>query len=414
LDLWLLGSVAESSRVVLSILHADLDAFFAAVETLDDPRLIGQPLIIGHPGPRGVVSTASYEARRFGVHSAMPSLEAMRRCPQGIWRAPRGKRYAAISQEVMAVFQHFTPEVEPLSLDEAFLEVSGSRRLFGTAIEIAEKIREEVKTRTGLIVSIGVAENKFLAKVASDLSKPNGLTVVPEGQGAEFLAPLPLRRLWGVGPKTGQRLSQLGLKSIGDLARLDRDFLASRFGDRAADQLWRLSRGRDTRSVEQERQTKSISTESTFRNDLVDLRAIEDYLFKASNEVARSLRRSGFRARTIGIKVRSGSFQTSTRSESLDRPTDLAETIFQSACTLFKERIDLKGEGARLLGVSASNLVPANELQQETLFDAQEQTRARSSEQLIDKIVAKEGDGSIQLARLLHTPKQPPRDHAEE
>jgi len=401
-------------RVVLSILHADIDACFAAVETLDDPSLIGQPLIIGYPGPRGVVSTASYEARRFGVHSAMPSVEAMRRCPHGIWRQPRGKRYAAISREVMTVFRHFTPEVEPLSLDEAFLEVSGSRRLFGTAIEIAEQIRKEVKKRTGLVVSIGVAENKFLAKVASDLSKPDGLTVVPVGRGAEFLSPLPLRRLWGVGPKTGQRLSQLGIKSVGDLARLDRKFLSHRFGDRTADQLWRLSRGMDARPVEQGRQTKSISTESTFPTDLVDLRAIEDYLFKAANEVACSLRKSGSIARTVNIKVRTGSFQTSTRSESLDRPTDLAETIFHTACTLFKSRIDLKGEGVRLLGISASNLIPAGILQQETLFDAQEQARARSSEQLIDKIVAKEGDGSIQLARLLRTPKQSPRGPAQE
>jgi len=255
------GDVADSaSPDPPGILHADLDAFFAAVEVLDDPSLRGLPLIIGHPGPRGVVSTASYEARRFGVHSAMPSVEALRRCPQGVWRSPRGPRYARASREVMEVFRAFTPLVEPLSLDEAFLDVRGSRRLFGDGPTIAGRIRREVFERTGLVVSIGVAPNKFLAKVASDLGKPDGLTVVPDGEEIAFLAPLPIRRLWGVGPRTAERLGHLRVRTIGDLQRLDPALLRSALGERGGAHLHELAHGRDRRPVEPRRDTESVST----------------------------------------------------------------------------------------------------------------------------------------------------------
>ena len=385
----------------LGILHADLDAFFAAVEVLDDPSLAGRPLIIGHPGPRGVVSTASYEARRSGVRSAMPSTEAMRLCPEGIWRAPRGARYAAASREVMAIFRRFTPDVEPLSLDEAFLDVAASRRLFGTAEEIARRIRAEVRAETGLTVSIGVAENKFLAKVASDLGKPDGLTIVPTGGGARFLAPLPLRRLWGIGPRTADRLAGFGLRAIGDLQRLDEGFLVRELGEASGRHIHRLAHGLDERRIETTREAKSISTESTFAIDLREPMEIDDFLFAAATEVARSLRQGGWLARTAELKVRSGSFRTWTRSRTLDRPTDLGEDLYRAARALFAERIDLGGEGVRLLGVGASGLVAGGAPLQETLFAPPERDVAERAERLADRIIAKQGRDAVLPARLL-------------
>ena len=384
----------------LGILHADLDAFFAAVEVLDDPSLAGKPLIIGHPGRRGVVSTASYEARRFGVHSAMPSLEAMRRCPHGVWRSPRGRRYAAISREVMEVFRAFTPEVEPLSLDEAFLDVRGSRRLFGDAVTIARKIRHEVHARTGLVVSIGVAENKFLAKIASDLGKPDGLTIVPPGDAASFLAPLPIRRLWGVGPRTAERLAKIGVRTIGDLQKLDPGFLRSRLGEQSGDHLHRLCFGRDTRRVETHRAAKSISTESTFEHDLRDPLEIEDFLFAAATDVARSLRKDGWFARTVQLKVRTGRFRTFTRATTLEPPTDTGDRIFHAALGLFREKVDLEGEGVRLLGVGTSGLVVDGTPLQGDLFGSDPEEEG-AADRLSDRINALHGRSAILPARLL-------------
>ena len=394
------GDVADSaSPDPPGILHADLDAFFAAVEVLDDPSLRGLPLIIGHPGPRGVVSTASYEARRFGVHSAMPSVEALRRCPQGVWRSPRGPRYARASREVMEVFRAFTPLVEPLSLDEAFLDVRGSRRLFGDGPTIAGRIRREVLERTGLVVSIGVAPNKFLAKVASDLGKPDGLTVVPDGEEIAFLAPLPIRRLWGVGPRTAERLGHLRVRTIGDLQRLDPALLRSALGERGGAHLHELAHGRDRRPVEPRRDTKSVSTESTFETDLTDPREIEDFLFAAATEVARSLRRGGWRARTVLLKVRTGSFRTWTRSLTLGSPTDSGERLYRSAVELFEERIELGGEGVRLLGVGASGLVGEESPVQNDLFGEEPESDPR--DRLADAINERLGSSALRPARLL-------------
>ena len=247
----------------LTVLHADMDAFYAAIEVLDDPSLRGKPVIIGHPGRRGVVSTASYEARRFGVHSALPSVIALRRCPDAVWRSPRIRRYAQVSREGLEVFRRYTPIVEPLSLDEAFLDVGGSLRLFGGAVAIAEDLRRAVREATGgLTVSVGVAENKFLAKLASDLEKPDGLTVVHPGRAKEFLAPLEIQRLWGVGPKTAAILESSGFHRIGDLAGAGRSLLQKRLGKALGAHVWELAHGRDLREVESGHGTKSISTES--------------------------------------------------------------------------------------------------------------------------------------------------------
>ena len=353
----------------LSLIHADMDAFFAAVEVLDDPSLAGQPLIIGHPGRRGVVSTASYEARKFGVHSAMPSVEAVRRCPAGIWRAPRGSRYREISRQVMEVFREFTPLVEPLSVDEAFLEIGGSLRLFGGAISIAQEIRARVPEVTGgLTVSIGVAPNKFLAKLASDLEKPNGLTVVDPDRIQQWLDPMAVEKIWGVGPRTQQILHGIGLRQVCHIREAGIDLLMNHLGESSGRHLWQLAHGRDTRTVETDHEVRSISTENTFTTDLTPGDETEKFLRHASEEVSQSLRDQHLRARTGRLKVRTGSFRTMSRSQTLDSPVQDSHTLFQTALDLLAH-VDLRGEGIRLLGVGAGNLIDEDTPLQQGLFD---------------------------------------------
>ena len=394
----------------LTILHADMDAFFAAVEVLDDPSLAGKPLIIGSPGRRGVVSTASYEARRFGVHSALPSVVAKQRCPQGIWRPPRAHRYAELSRQIRDIFLDFTPEVQPLSLDEAFLDVRGSRRLFGGAVAIAESIRARVKEETGgLTVSVGVAENLFLAKLASDLEKPDGLTVLEPGRAPELLAPLPIERLWGVGRKSSEALRRLGIATIADVQNADEGFLARQLGERSAAHLTALAFGRDARRVHPETDAKSISTESTFAEDLHHREEIDRFLFSACENVAATLRRAGLRGRTVQLKVRTGSFQTMTRSVTLDSPTDLTEVLYESATQLFEDRVDLGREGVRLLGVGVQGLLDARAPSQGDLFAEETEPRARSTAKLLDEIQGSIGKGAVRRARLLRRPDDPER-----
>ncbi|MGE4633135.1 MAG: DNA polymerase IV [Planctomycetota bacterium] len=355
----------------LSIIHADMDAFFAAVEVLDDPSLAGKPLIIGHPGPRGVVSTASYEARKFGVHSGMPSVEALRRCPEGLWRPARGKRYQEISRQVMDVFGEFTPEVEPLSLDEAFLDIEGSLRLFKGAVSIARKIQHRVPEVTGgLTVSIGVAPNKFLAKLASDLDKPNGLTVVDPDRIQQLLDPLPVERIWGVGPRTRETLHSIGLREIRHLRQAGVDLLTRHLGESSGHHLWQLAHGEDSRSVERHHDVRSISTENTFASDLTLGKETETFLRNAAEEVAQSLRDQQLRARTVRLKVRTGSFRTMNRSRTLDAPFHDPGRLYRVATELLSA-IDLAGEGIRLLGLGAGNLVDSDSPRQQGLFEDQ-------------------------------------------
>ncbi len=390
-----------SRNRVPTILHADMDAFYAAVEVLDNPSLRGKPVIIGHRGPRGVVSTASYEARRFGVHSAMPALVAERKCPQAIWLPGRMGRYAAISRLIRQVFLNITPLVEPLSLDEAFLDIAGSLRLFGDPLRIARRIKTEVREVTGgLSVSIGLAENKFLAKIASDLEKPDGLTVVPLGRAEAFLAPLPIERVWGIGKKSAARLHAVGIHKIGDLRRTPVDTLVRLLGQESGERLSRLARGDDRRSVQPERDAKSISTESTFGRDLVDPKEVEDFLYRASVKVAEQLRTESLVARTVRIKVRRPDFKTYTRAQTLEAPTDLPGPIFESARALL-HRVDLGGAGIRLLGVGTSGLLPRSTSRQADLFEASELDREERLAQLTDQIRERLGDGAITRAREL-------------
>ncbi len=391
----------------LTFIHADMDAFFAAVEVLDDPSLAGKPLIIGHPGRRGVVSTASYEARKFGVHSALPSVEALRRCPQGIWRPARGARYQQVSRQVMQVFGEFTPDVEPLSLDEAFLHIEGSLRLFGGAIQIATQLRHRVHEVTGgLTVSVGIAPNKFLAKLASDLLKPDGLTVIDPDAIQQTLDPLPVEKIWGVGPRTRDTLHHIGLRKIQHLREAGLDLLVSQLGSSSGEHLWKLAHGIDERTISSGREARSISTESTFSEDLQPGPQVIQFLRTAAEEISTTLRQQGLRARTVKLKLRTGSFRTLHRSHTLDAPTQEPRALHDTVCSLLSS-VPLDGEGIRLLGLGTGNLVAEDAPRQHGLFeDVGGNHKEETISKLLDQASQLEGAAPLKRARLVDPPRQ--------
>ena len=379
-----------------TILHVDLDAFFAAVEQRDRPELRGRPVIVGGggPGQRGVVSAASYEARKFGVHSAMPLRTAGRLCPQGVFLPVDGRRYQQASREVMAILRRFTPQVQPISIDEAFLDVTASRALFGDGEAIAHRIRDAIRDEVGLTASVGVAATKLVAKVASDLRKPDGLVVVPPGDEAAFLAPLPISRLWGVGEKTAASLLDYGVRTIGDLAALDPGVLERRFGRHGAALVDR-ARGIDADPVATGEPAKSIGHEHTFDVDTSDREVIERTILGMADGVAWRLRASGIRAATITLKLRDSGFNTITRQVSLENPADLTEPIYEAALALVRK--ELHGQRIRLVGVTASNF---REREQLALFGASDPKRHQAAEAL-DTIRRKYGDRAVTRARLV-------------
>ena len=380
-----------------TILHADLDAFFAAVEQRDRPELRGRPVIVGGggPGDRGVVSTASYEARRFGVHSAMPLRTAGRLCPQGVFLPVDGRKYQAEGRRVMAILRRFTPQVQPVSIDEAFLDVTASRALFGDGEAIGRAIKAAVRDEVGLTVSVGVAATKLVAKVASDLRKPDGLVVVPPGEEAAFLAPLPIARLWGVGEKTAVALADYGVVTIGDLAALPPDVLARRLGKHGAALVDR-ARGIDPDPVATGEPAKSIGHEHTFGRDTADREAIERTLLGLADGVAGRLRSAGLRAGTVTLKLRDAGFATITRQATLAAPTDLTEPIFETSLALLRR--ELRGQRIRLVGVTASNLRDPEQL---GLFDAAGDPRRRAAAEALDTIRRKYGSRAVTRARLV-------------
>ena len=398
-----------------AILHVDLDAFFAAVEQRDRPELRGKPVIVGGGGPnqRGVVSTASYEARRFGVRSAMPLREAGRRCPDGIFLPVDGRKYLRVSREVMAILRRFTPLVEPISIDEAFLDVTGSRELFGDGPTIARSIKDAVREEVQLTISVGVATTKLVAKIASDLQKPDGLVVVPPGEEAAFLAPLEIGRLWGVGEKTATVLREYGVKTIGDLASLPEDLMERRFG-KMGPMLGDRARGRDAdRVVGEGEGAKSVGHEHTFDVDTSDRETIERTLLAMADGVSGRLRASGVRASTVTVKIRDSSFHTITRQRTLAEPTDLTEPIYRVALEL--ARPEVRGLRIRLLGVSASNL---GEREQLGLFPADD-PRRRQAIEAADRLRRRYGERAVTRARLLGTGlpapfERDPRSSAEQ
>jgi DNA polymerase-4 len=395
----------------LSILHVDLDAFYASVEQLADPGLQGRPVIVGGLGRRGVVAAASYEARRYGVHSAMPMGRARRACPDGVFLAPRFDAYGEASQSVMAILRDVTPLVEPLALDEAFLDVSGARRLHGAGPEIAAFLRRRIKEETGLVASVGVATTKFVAKLASDLAKPDGMLVVEAGSELEFLHPLEVRRLWGVGPATGKRLAQLGVRTIGDLAALPEDTLLHTLGEAQGRHLYALAWNRDDRAVEPGREVKSVGHEETFPTDITDRETLAREVLRMSERVAERLRDGRRAGRTVQLKLRYKDFRTITRSRTLSEPTNLASDIDAVARALL-DAVEL-GDGIRLLGVAMQQLRDVGDLgqvagtQDELPFDVDagvargSDPRRRAVEDSMDAVRKRFGDGAVGPATLM-------------
>jgi DNA polymerase-4 len=376
-------------------LHVDLDAFFAAVEQRDRPELRGKPVVVGVGGrdDRGVVSAASYEARRYGIHSAMPLRTAAALGPDVVFVPVDGRKYASVSRQVMEILRRYTPAVEQISIDEAFLDVAGSEALLGTPVQMARSIKATIQAETSLTASVGVATTKLVAKVASDLRKPDGLVVVAPGTEAAFLAPLPISRLWGVGQKTAAALAELGVTTIGDLAALPDDALGRRFGKQGP-VLGQRARGIDPSPVSTADPARSISHEHTFDVDTADPEALEGTLLALSEGVAGRLRAENVKARTIAVKVRDSSFATISRQRTLTQPTDQTEAIFAAALEL--ARPQLHGIRVRLLGVAASHLGDGEQM---SLF-AQDERRRRATE-AADAIRRRYGSKAIRRARLL-------------
>ncbi len=356
------------------ILHADMDAFYAAVEQHDRPELRGKPVIVGHPGRRGVVATASYEARPFGVHSAMPMAVARRRCPQGIVVPPRFSRYQDVSRVIMKVFGSFSPLVEALSLDEAFIDMTGAERLFGSPREMGQKLKRAVYDAVGLRVSVGVATTKFVAKVASDFDKPDGLTIVPPDDVQAFLGPQPVTRLWGVGPKAAKRLEALQLHTIASVARAPKAYLEGKLGTLGA-HIYALARGEDPRPVESEHQAQSIGHEETLAYDIRGPEAARPILLRAADVVAARLRSEQLQAAAVRVKLKSASFRLLTRQRRLPRATDSAGPLYDVALALLTEFP--WDEPLRLVGLAAYRLGSSTPRQEELFLDPQRERAAR-------------------------------------
>jgi DNA polymerase-4 len=380
---------------VRTILHADLDAFYASVEILDNPALRGKPVIVGgDPNARGVVSAASYEARTFGVHSAMPLRTAQRLCPDGVFLPGRFDRYRELSRQVMRIFASYTPLVEPISLDEAFMDVTASRAAFGDGETIARQLKQRVLDEVGLVVSVGVATNKLCAKVASDLRKPDALVVVPPGGEAEFLAPLPVTRLWGVGPQSRQALSDYGVSTIGQLAALPEGTLRRRFGVHGLELRLR-AQGMDPSRVSSGQAPKSVGHELTFDHDVTDPARLEATLLDLAESVASRLRHHELAAGAVQLKLRYEGFDTITRQAPLGHQVRDSEPLYQMAVSLLRKALT-DDRAVRLIGLTAINL---SNVQQLTLFDAPDRTDRIA--QSIDAVRERFGEKAITRARLV-------------
>lgn len=389
-----------------SILHVDMDSFYAAVEVLEDPSLRGRPVIVGGSGSRGVVASCSYEARAYGVHSAMPSVRARRLCPLAVFLPGRHDLYASYSRRIHDVFRSYTPLVEGISLDEAFLDVAGARRLFGAAERVARAIRADIGAELGLTCSVGVAASKFVAKLASEAAKPRpspagplpgrGVVIIERGGELAFLHPLPVGALCGVGPATHRRLARFGVRTIGDLAALPVETLVRALGPSLGRSLHELAWGRDARAVEPDRRPKSVGHEETYPRDVHDPEALHREAVRLADAVAARLRRDGVTGRTVTVKVRFHDFRTITRSQTLATPSATTSTLAGVAGALLA-RVD-PSAGVRLLGVSVSNLVPAGS-QQLGLGDA-EASRWQRASRAVDEIRRRFGDDAVAPAAL--------------
>jgi DNA polymerase-4 len=380
-----------------TILHVDMDAFFAAVELLDHPELRGKPAIVGHLGPRSVVTSATYEARRFGVRSAMPVSQALRLCPSAIILPPHMEKYRDYSQRVMTIFSEVTPLVEPLSIDEAFLDVSGARRLLGSPRRIAELIRARVRDETGLTCSVGAASTKFVAKLASGRAKPDGLLVIPASETLAYLRPLPVGALWGVGESTQQSLQRLGLRTVADLADTPLTVLQRAVGEAAGRKLHDLANGLDPRSVVVTTREKSVGHEMTFETDVSDPVRLKQELLRLSSQVGARLRKHELVGRTVALKLRFSDFRTVTRSRTLAEPTNVGRRIFEEVTSIY-DALDLGRTPIRLIGVRVEQLAEAGGSRM-ALWDPDEEWR--EAERTLDQVSAKFGRGAIGPASLV-------------
>jgi DNA polymerase-4 len=382
------------------ILHIDMDAFYASVEIRDRPEIADQSVIVGHTGGRGVVLSANYRARGFGVRSAMPVSRARRLCPQAVFVPPRHEKYSAASREVMAIFRTVTPEVEPLSLDEAFLDISGAIRRLGGPTAIGQLVRRQVREQLSITCSVGIASSKFVAKLASVHCKPDGLLVIPADAVLDFLHPLPVSALWGVGNRTGAMLARLGLRTVADLAQVPVATLERELGRASAAHLSALAWGRDDRKVVPDTQEKSIGAEETFADDIADADLIRRELLRLSGRTARGLRSAGCAARTISVKLRRADFTTITRSRTLPEPTDVAQKIYATACDLYAASGLDSGTLLRLVGVRATGLTPA--LGTGTQLALGEHADAwRDAESAMDRITRRFGADAVRPGSLV-------------
>lgn len=377
------------------IIHIDMDAFFAAVEQRDNLSLRGKPVVIGADPKsgkgRGVVSTCSYEARRFGIHSAMPISEAYRRCPDAVFLQGDYKKYTRISEQIFRLLYDFTPDIEPVGIDEAFLDITGSYKLFGSPDKVCRLIKERVKKEVGLTASIGLAPTKMAAKIASDLKKPDGLVEVRPDRLLEFLRPLDVGRIWGLGKKGKVILNSVGIRTIGELARMEPDRLVKLFG-RNGIELHKLANGIDEREVETELDAKSISNELTFDVDTGDKALVKSAISGLSEKVSHRLRTAGLKCRTIGIKIRLTGFETYTRAVTVDKPTNFFDVIYKEAVRLY-ENFRTGNKKIRLIGVRTSNLTTGDI--QETLFKDKVDEKQEAVHKAIDKLKSKFGDGAV-------------------
>ncbi len=395
------------------ILHVDMDAFYASVEERDDPALVGKPLIVGGTaGGRGVVAAANYAVRKFGVHSAMPTAKALQLCPDAIVLRPRMEHYAEISKQIRGIFHRYTPEVEPLSLDEAFLDATGCEQLFGSVETIGRGIKQDIFRELRLVASVGVAPNKFLAKLASDLDKPDGFTVIHEDAVQQVLDPLPVTRIWGVGKVTRHAFDQIGVTTIGELRQLSVEELSRTFGQSGV-HFWRLARGIDDRQVVADRKAKSISHETTFPEDIRELDVLRAWLLELTEQVSRRLRQNEICGRTVQLKVRYSNFDTITRSKSLTVPTNTTDQLWSVVSELLKSGLPNRPLIVRLLGMGVSQLQPQLAVQR-SLFEVEERDeRSSKLDAVADQIRNRFGSTSLRRAstvqhRAEHKPQPRP------
>jgi DNA polymerase-4 len=393
------GDVDDSGT---PFLHLDMDAFFASVEELDDPALVGKPVIVGGSEGRGVVSAANYAARVFGVNSAMPMSLALRRCPNAIVRRPRFDRYSEISHQVFAILHDFTPRVQPLSIDEAFCDVSGARALLGRPVDIGRAIRERVRSELGLAASIGIASSMFVSKVAGSRAKPDGLLVVPASETVDFLAPLSVTALWGVGAVTAKRLGNFGLTTIADIQRAERDALVAILGERQATHLHNLSMGIDPRSIEDGSRDRSIGRSNTFGTDLVDVADMHREILRMATDVSARARARDFLAHTVTVTVRLDDWSTVTRSHTFTDPTHATKLVATEAVRLF-DRVERHGHPVRLLGVRLENLVGEGDLG--LLWEDEDD--GHDIDDIVDAVSEKFGFGTVQPASLVRKKRKP-------